>query len=211
MSCYLAGARPDSSNTFLMTLSIPLFPLNTVLFPGGVLPLRIFEPRYLDMVSDCLRNDSGIGVVLIRNGREVGEIADFYEVGTLCNIRYWHKRPDGLLGVTLQGEQCFRILSTEVKPNRLIVAEVDLIPESPSIPVTETHQQLVDLLKQIINQLEPPYSTLTPAYDDAVWVSARLVELLPIDLSAKQKLLMTEDVVQRLDSITSMLSKMDIL
>ena len=194
-----------------MTVSIPLFPLNTVLFPGGVLPLRIFEPRYLDMVSECLKTDSGIGVVLIRNGREIGEVADFHEVGTLCNIRYWHKRPDGLLGVTLQGEQCFRVLSTQVRPNQLIVAEAELIPDAPSIPVTEKHQQLVDLLKQIINQLEPPYSTLTPAYEDAVWVSARLVELLPIDLPAKQDLLMTEDVAQRLDTITTMLNKMDIL
>jgi len=188
-----------------------LFPLSAVLFPGGVLPLRIFEPRYLDMVSECLKTDSGIGVVLIRNGRETGEVADTYEVGTLCHIRYWHKRPDGLLGVTLQGEQCFRVISTEVRPNQLIIAEAELIPESPAIPVTESHQQLVDLLKQIINQLEPPYTTLTPAYEDAAWVSARLVELLPIDLPAKQELLMTEDAAQRLDTITAMLSKMDIL
>lgn len=211
MSCFPVGARPDLSEPTSMTLSIPLFPLSAVLFPGGVLPLRIFEPRYLDMVSECLKTDSGIGVVLIRNGRETGEVAETYEVGTLCHIRYWHKRPDGLLGVTLQGEQCFRVISTEVKPNQLIIAEAELIPESPAIPVTESHQQLVDLLKQIINQLEPPYTTLTPAYEDAAWVSARLVELLPIDLPAKQELLMTEDAVQRLDTITTILNKMDIL
>lgn len=211
MSCFPVGARPDLSEPTSMTLSISLFPLSAVLFPGGVLPLRIFEPRYLDMVSECLKTNSGIGVVLIRNGREVGEVADIYEVGTLCHIRYWHKRPDGLLGVTLQGEQCFRVISTEVKPNQLIIAEAELIPESPAIPVTESHQQLVDLLKQIINQLEPPYTTLTPAYEDAAWVSARLVELLPIDLPAKQELLMTEDAAQRLDTITTMLNKMDIL
>jgi Lon protease-like protein len=194
-----------------MTLSIPLFPLNTVLFPGGVLPLRIFEPRYLDMVSECLKTDSGIGVVLIRNGREVGELADTYEVGTLTHIRYWHKRQDGLLGVTLQGEQRFRILSTDIRPNQLLVAEVELLPEPPFIPVTEAHQQLVDILKQIINQLEPPYTTLTPSYENASWVSARLVELLPINMSDKQKLLMTENAEQRLEIITTMLHKMDIL
>ena len=86
-----------------------------------------------------------------------------------------------------------------------------MLPESSVIPVTESHQQLVDLLKQIINQLEPPYTTLTPAYEDATWVSARLVELLPIDLPAKQELLMTEDAVERLDMITTILNKMDIL
>ena len=211
MSCFLVGARPDLSEPTSMTLSIPLFPLSAVLFPGGVLPLRIFEPRYLDMVSECLKTDSGIGVILIRDGREAGEAVDTYEVGTLCHIRYWHKRPDGLLGVTLQGEQCFRVITREVRPNQLIIAEAEMIPESPTIPVTESHQHLVDLLKQIINQLEPPYSTLTPAYEDAAWVSARLVELLPFDLAAKQELLMSEDAVQRLDTITAMLRKMDIL
>lgn len=194
-----------------MSLTIPLFPLNAVLFPGGVLPLRVFEPRYLDMVSECLKTDSGIGVVLIRNGREVGELAETYDVGTLSNIRYWHKRPDGLLGVTLQGEQRFRIVSTDVRPNQLIIAEVELLAEPPFIPVTEAHQQLVDMLKQIIDQLEPPYTTLTPEYEDASWVSARLVELLPIDMSDKQELLVTEDAAQRLDAITAILHKMDIL
>lgn len=194
-----------------MTLSIPLFPLNTVLFPGGVLPLRIFEPRYLDMVSECLKTDMGIGVVLIRNGQEVGEPADTYEVGTLTHIRYWHKRTDGLLGVTLQGEQRFRILSTQARPDRLLIGEVELLAEPPYIPVTANHQQLVDLLRQIINQLEPPYTTLTPAYENASWVSARLVELLPFDLPDKQKLLMNEDAEQRLDTITAMLHEMDIL
>ena len=194
-----------------MTISIPLFPLNTVLFPGGVLPLRIFEPRYLDMVSECLKTDSGIGVVLIRSGQEVGELVDTYDVGTLSNIRYWHKRSDGLLGVTLQGEQRFRILSTQARPNRLLIADVELLPEPPFIPVTENHQQLVDLLKQIINQLEPPYTTLTPAFENASWVSSRLVELLPFDLPDKQKLLMNEDAKQRLDTIMTMLHRMDIL
>jgi Lon protease-like protein len=194
-----------------MTISIPLFPLNTVLFPGGVLPLRIFEPRYLDMVSECLKTDSGIGVVLIRSGQEVGELVDTYDVGTLSNIRYWHKRSDGLLGVTLQGEQRFRILSTQARPNRLLIADVELLPEPPFIPVTANHQQLVDLLKQIINQLEPPYTTLTPAFENASWVSSRLVELLPFDLPDKQKLLMNEDAKQRLDTIMTMLHRMDIL
>jgi Lon protease-like protein len=194
-----------------MTLSIPLFPLNTVLFPGGVLPLRIFEPRYLDMVSECLKTDSGIGVVLIRTGQEVGEPADTYEVGTLTHIHYWHKRTDGLLGITLKGEQRFRILSTQARPDRLLIAEVELLPEPAYIPVTANHQQLVDLLRQIINQLEPPYTTLHPDYENASWVSARLVELLPFALPDKQNLLMNENAEQRLDTITAMLHKMDIL
>ena len=81
-----------------MVMQVPLFPLNTVMFPGGVLPLRIFEPRYLDMVSDCMRGDVPIGVVLIRDGLEVGRAAQTYDVGTLGVISYWNRRSDGLLG-----------------------------------------------------------------------------------------------------------------
>ena len=117
-----------------MSITVPLFPLNTVLFPGGVLPLRIFEPRYLDMVSDCLKSDTGIGVVLIKDGAETGKAADTYDTGTLSGISYWHKRPDGILGVTLKGDQRFRILSTVAMNtwcyccNKLSVSLTHLLP-----------------------------------------------------------------------------------
>ncbi len=192
-------------------LRIPLFPLNTVLFPGGVLPLRVFEPRYLDMISHCLRHDQGIGVVLICEGHETGKAADTYEMGTLSRISYWHRRPDGLLGVTLTGQQRFRILSRQVQADQSIQAEVELLAAEAATPLAADYAQLVDLLKQIISQLEPPYSTLTPHYEDANWVSARLSELLPIDLTDKQRLLMDEDPHQRLAHIADLLQKRDLL
>lgn len=194
-----------------MTRRIPLFPLNAVLFPGGVLPLRVFEPRYLDMVSNCLKTHSGIGVVLIREGREVGVAAETYEVGTLSDISYWHKRPDGLLGLTLRGEQRFRIVSREVQPNQLIMAEVELLPPAQPCPLDDNYQALVDMLRQIMAQLEPPYSKLVPEYHNATWVGSRLVELLPLKLAEKQKLLASDDARQRLDEIAAHLSGMDIL
>jgi len=86
-----------------MEEAVPLFPLHTVLFPGGPLPLRIFEARYLDMVSDCLKRDRGFGVVLIEQGREVGEAASCHEVGTLARIIDWDKRDHGLLEIICQG------------------------------------------------------------------------------------------------------------
>ena len=194
-----------------MKRRIPLFPLNAVLFPGGVLPLRVFEPRYLDMVSDCLKTGSGIGVVLIREGEETGAAAETHEVGTLSEISYWHKRPDGLLGMTLRGQQRFRILSREVMPNQLIMAEVEMLPPARPCPLDNTYQALVDMLRQIMGQLEPPYSKLEPDYEDATWVSARLVELLPLELAEKQKLLASDDARHRLDEIAAHLSGMDIL
>ena len=130
------------------------------MFPGGVLPLRIFEPRYLDMVSDCLRNDTPIGVVLIRDGQEVGQAADTHEMGTLSIISYWNRRNDGLLGITLRGTQRFRLLTHEVMPNQLVLAEVEDLPAPQSIQVHSKYQPMANLLRKIIAQLEPPYTTM---------------------------------------------------
>lgn len=192
------------------TLKIPLFPLNVVLFPGGALPLRIFEPRYLDMVSECMKSETGIGVVLIAEGKEAGAAAKPCDVGTLSRISYWHKRSDGMLGITLTGEQRFRILSLELMPNQLTVAEVELLAEF-SEPEIESNERLVKLLKQIIAQLEPPYTTMAKNYDSLEWVSARLIELLPLKLDEKQTLLNMEDVDERINYLHPLLIAMEMV
>ncbi|MEJ2142552.1 MAG: LON peptidase substrate-binding domain-containing protein [Gammaproteobacteria bacterium] len=192
-----------------MPITVPLFPLHTVLFPDGVLPLRIFEPRYLDMVSDCLRHDTGIGVVLIKEGTETGKAADSYDTGTLSGISYWHKRADGILGVTLKGKQRFRILSRTVQKNQLVMAEVEMLPEIKTSELPAGYEHLVLLLQQIISQLEPPFTTMDTRYDCAEWVGARLVELLPLQLKDKQALLKMDDCLQRFERIEDLLSKMD--
>ncbi|MDH5785889.1 MAG: LON peptidase substrate-binding domain-containing protein [Chromatiales bacterium] len=180
-------------------LTIPIFPLHSVLFPGGPLVLRIFEPRYLDMVSRCLREESGFGVCLIREGSEVGEAAEVYPVGTLGRITYWHQRPDGLLGLTVRGEQRFRIIEQRVEPNQLIVAEVELLPIDPPRALAKEHMGLVAMLRRILAELDHPYINLPKDFDDAGWVSSRLVELLPLEYSQKQRLLQEDDPLQRLD------------
>lgn len=189
---------------------IPLFPLQTVLFPGGVLPLRIFEPRYLDMISDCLRHDRGIGVVLIRNGREGGGVPEIHELGTLSCIHYWHRRRDGLLGVTLKGEQRFRVQATEVREDGLMLAEVTYLPQLVSAGIDAAHVHLVELLRQILGELEPPWSTLPPNWEDAEWVSGRLAELLPLELCDKQALLAENDARARLEAIARQLAGLEL-
>ena len=192
-------------------IKIPLFPLDAVLFPGGALPLRIFEPRYLDMISDCMKSESGIGVVLIKDGHEAGAAAKVHELGTISYISYWHKRTDGMLGITLTGEQRFRVLSTEIKDNQLTVAEIELLPKFNGSTKAYDDELFVKLLKQIIAQLEPPYSTMTKYYDDPDWVSARLIELLPLQLIEKQKMLMMEDVNERINYLHPLLVSMEML
>jgi Lon protease-like protein len=185
--------------------TIPIFPLHTVLFPGGPLALRIFEPRYLDMVSRCLREGSGFGVSLIREGQEVGAAALPYEVGTFGHISYWQRRADGLLGITLIGERRFRILSSEVGANLLMTAEVQWLDEAAGPPLRERFGRLAELLKGILEQLEQPYRKIPRHYDDAAWVGARLAELLPLSLAQKQYFLQMEDSVQRLERLQAML------
>ncbi len=191
-------------------LRIPLFPLHTVLYPGGPLPLRVFEPRYLDMVSTCLRHNTGLGVCLIRSGNETGPAATTYEIGTLSIITYWHMRHDGLLGVTVRGQQRFRILSEQIQPDQLTVATVTLLPNEPECDVPAEYLPLVDLLRQMIDQIGHHYDGITKRYGDASWVSSRLAELLPIGLEQKQHLLQIDDARQRLERLSGIIEHLGI-
>lgn len=191
-------------------LRIPLFPLHTVLYPGGPLPLRIFEPRYLDMVSACLRQSSGFGVCLIRSGNEVGRAATTYDIGTLAMITYWHMGHDGLLGITGCGQQRFRILSEEVQPNQLTMAEVELIPNEPEADIPAEYLPLVDLLRQMIEQIGHHYTAIPKKYADAGWVGCRLAELLPLGLAQKQYLLQINSPVQRLERLAAVIEQLGI-
>jgi len=189
---------------------LPLFPLHTVLFPGGPLPLRIFEPRYLEMVSRCLRTDTGFGVALIRHGREVGEVALTHEVGTVARIVDWHQRHDGLLGVSSRGEARFRILSTEVQPNQLTVARVELWPEAAHLALPNRHLPLADLLRRLLDQAGHLYADVPRRFGDADWVGCRLSELLPLENGRKQALLEMDDPLERLERLLALLSGLEL-
>ena len=169
-----------------------------MIFPGGALPLRIFEPRYLDMVKDCMRNEHGFCIVLIRNGRETGHAAKVYNTGTLCRISNWETLPDGLLGITALGETRVLIQSTQVESNQLVVGQVEVLDESPDPELPEEFESLRDLLQRIITEVGEPYTNLPAGYERAGWVGARLTELLPLKLSIKQRLLEIDDHVVRL-------------
>lgn len=179
-------------------LKIPLFPLHTVLFPGGPLPLRIFEPRYLEMISDCLKSNCGFGVVLISSGREVGEVAATESVGTVASITDWHMRHDGLLGITATGEQRFRIVSVDVQPNQLAVAGVELLGDEPSLDLPDEYLTLVDVLRRLLDHAGHHYAGITARFGDASWVGFRLAELLPFSMSRRQQLLLLDDPIARL-------------
>jgi len=183
-------------------MTIPLFPLHTVLFPGGQLPLKIFEARYLDMVSECLRTEQPFGICLIRSGKEVAGSAECYEIGTLAKIIDWDKRDDGLLEIVVEGEQRFRLLNKRERPNQLAEGDVQLIDDDDDceeLPVE--YQLLSDLLRQIAEKFELSYQKEHEKYENAVWVGYRLSEVLPLESEERQQLLEIDDVMNRLQHI----------
>jgi len=190
------------------TLNIPLFPLQTVLFPEGPLPLRIFEPRYLEMVSQCMKTESPFGVCLIREGQEVGPAPDGYSIGTLATIVDWNRLPDGLLGIVAEGGERFSIESTATQPNQLLVGQVVLLPEDPIVPVPEKHRMLVNLVRHVFEERQDLYAGAENRFDDAGWVSFRLAESLPLDLSFKQRLLEISSPLERLAELQAVVNEL---
>jgi Lon protease-like protein len=183
---------------------LPLFPLHTVLFPGGRLPLRIFEQRYMDMAKSCLRGDAPFGVCLIREGKEVGAPATPVEVGCLARIGAWDMPELGLLQVTALGAQRFRILERRVQRDGLAVASIETLPADLDGPIPESCIGCARLLERVIEQqaglFEPPYRL-----DSASWVSSRLAEVLPLPLPAKQELLELGDARARIERLNALL------
>jgi hypothetical protein len=175
-----------------------------VLFPGGPLPLRIFEARYLDMISRCMKDDSPFGVVLIREGGEVGR-ADTYDIGTLARIVDWYQGSDGLLGVTARGGQRFRVLSSHREPDGLNVADVEVLPEETEVPLPEQYRPMATILSGVLDDLGRLYEDLERRLDDAGWVTNRFVEILPIDLAEKQLCLEQSDPAERLRLVQQVL------
>lgn len=185
-------------------MRVPLFPLNTVLFPGGPLPLRIFEPRYLQMISDCVKNDAPFGVLLIREGGEIGP-ATMHDIGTLARIVDWYQGSDGLLGVTAVGEHRFRVLSSDKQPDGLNVGDVEILPDEPTMALPEKYRAMQHILAGVLDDLGRLYESLDRHMDDAAWVTSRFIEILPLDLEQKQRCLESGDPEERLQIVQKLL------
>lgn len=188
--------------------TIPIFPLNVVLFPEGDLQLRLFEPRYIDMVRNCMRDDTGFGICLIKDGKEAGEAAEIFPLGTYSRIVDWEQMEDGLLGITVVGERRFRVETSALQQDNLLTAEVTWLDDDDE-PLPESYHGFTELLKEIIDRYELPYDDDDERYDEATWVSERLAEILPFGLKTKQTLLEMDNALQRLDLMHVLLEKID--
>ncbi len=209
--------------------SVPLFPLHTVLFPDGVLPLRIFEARYMDMVRDCMQRDAPFGVCLITSGAEVGSAARTESVGCLARIVAWDMEQLGLLHIRTLGGQRFRVRNARTQADQLLVADIDLIEPDVDSALDPEHEPCAALLGRVIDDVRAQLAekrrmglaegevlgSLPFAepfrFDSSVWVGNRLCEILPVPLKAKQKLMELEDAHTRLAIITQYLKQHAVL
>lgn len=182
---------------------LPLFPLGTVLFPGGLLPLKVFEQRYVDMTKACLRDSKPFGVCLIKEGREVGEPAAPHAVGCLARIEQWDVPHPNLFAVLARGGERFRILGASVGTNGLITGRIELLPE-PTRPES-VDRACQEVLRLAIERADADSVPGPIQLDDAVWVSYRLAEILPIAPPEKQALLEIDDTTERLARLHALL------
>lgn len=192
------------------TESLPLFPLTTVLFPGGPLPLRIFETRYLDMIADCLKRSAEFGVVLMAPDSE-GGTARLATTGCSARISDWDQGTDGLLYVTTRGERRFRLRSVSRQDDGLSVGEVEWLPPEALVRPDSGQQSLVAGLEALLVRNEGLYGDLEPHFDDASWVGFRLAELLPLSLATRQRCLELSDPSTRLALLAPVLDKLRVL
>ncbi len=199
-------------------VSLPIFPLRTVLFPGGLLPLRVFEARYMDMVRNAMRDANEFGVCLIRKGEEVGERdVDTADVGCRARIDDWNMEQLGVLQIWTTGTARFRIVSRRTQADGLLVADVEPVEAETASSIPADAVPCQALLQRIVQRLEderakqaesptdgeavPIPIALPYLFDDATWVGNRLCELLPIPLGAKQKLMALTDAPTRLELV----------
>ena len=197
---------------------IPLFPLQSVLFPGGRLPLRIFEQRYMDMAKACLKESTSFGICLIAEGEEVARAgqkpAAPHPVGTLAHIADWDMQQLGVLEIIAQGGERFRLLRHWVEDSGLLQGEIELVVAPPVLPVPGSYARLVPLLRAIVDDMadSAPHAPAKPhRFFDAGWLGMRYAEVLPIPVAAKQKLLEIEDSIDRLEIIYRFLDSKGLL
>lgn len=187
-------------------MTLPLFPLNAVLFPGCMLDLQIFEARYLDMISRCMKQGEGFGVVCILEGTEVGAAAGlFAAIGCEALIRDFQQLPNGLLGIRVEGARRFRVQRAQVLPDQLTLAEVEWLDEAPEQPLRDEHADLAALLGAL--SAHPMVAALgmpsEPAGQEAL--ANQLAYLLPLDSEQKLQLLDTPSAELRLELLQQLL------
>jgi len=190
-------------------MTLPLFPLNAVLFPGCVLDLQLFEARYLDMISRCMKQGEGFGVVCITEGKEVGDAPAGYSlIGCEALVRDFQQQDNGLLGIRVEGGRRFRVLSAETQRDQLLIAQVQWLDEPQERPLQEEDADLVALLAALAEHPMVAALNMGLIANGQQSLANQLAYLLPFTEEDKIELLEIDDAEERLDAIQDLLDEM---
>jgi len=213
----IAAAHGTAVPALLTLQSLPLFPLSAVMFPDGLLSLRVFEVRYLDMIAKCRKAGAPFGVVSLTQGSEVrvpGSQEAFSQVGTLATIHDFEQPQPGLMLVRATGAQRFRITASDQLKHGLWVADVERLPADMAVPIPDDLQPTADALERLIQSLQlkadnPGPMPLVPPFKlgDCGWVANRWCELLPLPVALKQRLMELDNPLVRLELVSDVLTR----
>lgn len=190
-------------------MNVPLFPLNSIVLPGGRIPLQLFEPRYLDMLTRCLKEDRGFAVVLLKEGGETGRRAAFYEVGTYVRIIDFQQLENGLLGITVEGDAKVAVVRSWQQEDGLYLGDVECLSGESGSDVPERFIELPSVLRALCRHPVIRELGMQVDYHDARHVGWRLTELLPLDKQEKQRLLELQDPLERLSRLQELLEALE--
>jgi len=190
-------------------MNVPLFPLNSIVLPRGRIPLQLFEPRYIDMLTRCLKEDRGFVVVLLQEGGETGRTAAFYDIGTYVRIIDFQQLDNGLLGITVEGESKVSVVRSWQQEDGLNVGDVECLLEEAESEVPARYSELPSVLKALFRHPVIRDLNMDIDYGDARDVGWRLTELLPLDKQEKQKLVELQDPLERLSRLQELLEALE--
>lgn len=185
-------------------MQLPLFPLSSIVMPDGLMPLRIFERRYIDMIKDCFKNDSGFGICLIKQGKEAGDVSEPYPLGTRVSIVDFDQGADGLLHITARGIEEFTLLTYSSNDSGLLIGEVSPRPKRAATAMDPEFELLAKKLDLILDYLDTESRYDEKKLDDADWVIHRLLEVLPLANEAKFELLQMDSNRERLEALANL-------
>ncbi|MBT3548417.1 MAG: hypothetical protein HOI56_01295 [Gammaproteobacteria bacterium] len=187
--------------------SIPFFPLQSIVLPGGIFPLRIFERRYLDMVRDCIKDETGFCITLIRNNSQEEYITNIYNYGCYVKITDWNQLDDGLLGITVEGINKIKVLDSNLDETNLLTGTIENIETEKEYMIPQKYLLLSKFYKKIYPGIKHIIRFKKEKYADASWVGFRLIECLPLDSSSKNKLIAMNNAIDRLDMLYKIVQK----
>ncbi|MBU2954005.1 LON peptidase substrate-binding domain-containing protein [Marinobacter sp. F3R08] len=190
-------------------MNVPLFPLNSIVLPRGRIPLQLFEPRYIDMLTRCLKEDRGFVVVLLQEGGEAGRTVAFYDIGTYVRIIDFQQLDNGLLGITVEGESKVSVIRSWQQEDGLNLGDVECLIEEVASEVPESFSELPSVLKALFRHPVIRDLNMEIDYGDARDVGWRLTELLPLDKQEKQRLVELQDPLERLGRLQELLEALE--